>query len=330
MNSHSQGTLRRVTQNDPLLTIINLVDNNYGVADGKFYSDNSDDYSALGAAIANNTCLAKLEVGLSDDLPLGVVDRGFYDGLKSNSSISDLYLQCKRHNLAGGVGHEILQVYHENNSQLTDISINMANLQLGGDRVIVDTLRSCRNLQTVVLSRNNITDEQLLPILEAVTGHGALEGLSFYENNIGNAGCEVIAALLTDPNCNLRYLNLGLNFIGSEGATIIANSLTNNNKLQFLNLEDNQIEQSLDDEFSNALCNTTSIGHTYGSNHTFETLSSSNPFVGYWHGQQLESLLKLNKDTNKSHVAMKKILQNRPNILTWNRYLSGMQKESKH
>lgn len=91
MNSNSQDTLRRVTQDDPSLTIL-TISNNYGGADGKFYSDNSDDYSTLGAAIANNTHLAKLEVTFTTRLQLGVANRGFYDGLKSNSSISDVQL----------------------------------------------------------------------------------------------------------------------------------------------------------------------------------------------------------------------------------------------
>ena len=93
MNSNSQETLRGVNQNDPALTELTLSGYNiYGVTCGEFYSDNSDDYSTLGAAIANNTRLDRLAVTLSDDLPLTVADREFYDGLKSNSSISNLEL----------------------------------------------------------------------------------------------------------------------------------------------------------------------------------------------------------------------------------------------
>ena len=126
MNNKSQETLRRVTQNDPSLTHLrtNLSlagDNNFGAFDGDFYSENSDDYSTLGAAIATNTQLKNLIVLLSDDLPLGVADREFYDGLKSNSSINNLGLHCGGRNIAGGVGQEILQIYQENNSHLTNL-----------------------------------------------------------------------------------------------------------------------------------------------------------------------------------------------------------------
>ena len=148
MNSQSQETFRRVTLNDPSLTILCLADNN-AEYDGEFYSGSSGNYSALGAAIANNTHLEILEVRSSNGLTLTVTNREFYDGLKRNSSISNLELYCFNRNIAG-VGQEILEAYQENSNHLTFLGIANANLQNGGDRVIVvGTLRSCRNLQKV-------------------------------------------------------------------------------------------------------------------------------------------------------------------------------------
>ena len=321
MSSNRQETLRRVTQNDPSFKTLTLVDGNeltmmsmlniVNNTDRGFYSDNSDDYSVLGAAIANNTHLESLTIKSSDDLPLGVADRGFYDGLKSNSSIHQLTLHCGNLNIAGGIWHEILKVYQENSSCLTSLLIQSAGLQSGGDRVIGDTLSNCRNLKIVTLNDCNITHEQLLPIVDAKRGHCMLESLDLGDNDIGNAGCDAIAALLADPNCKLRTLHLERNAIDNEGATTIANSLINNNKLLWLYLDDNDnlINQTVLDIFSKVLCSTSSINQTYSSNHTLQTLD-----LGYRYGQHLESLLELNTHTNKSHVAMKKILQNHSNI----------------
>ena len=308
MNSNSQETLRRVTQDDPSLTELILINNNSN-HDGDFYADNSGDYSTLGAAIANNTQLEELEVTSSNRIPLGVADREFYDGLKSNSSINNLKLYCSNQNITGEVGQEILEVYQENNNQLTALSILEANLQNGGDRVIGDTLRSCRNLQRITLKDCNITDAQLLPIVDAIRGHHLLETLGLFENNIGNAGCDALATLLTDSNCNLRMLSLGDNAIHNEGATTIANSLTNNYQLQQLYLYGNPIDQTIQDVFSNILCNTANINSLYASNHTLKAFN-----LGQQLGQQLQSLLRLNEDTIKSHVAIKKILKFHPNI----------------
>ena len=300
MNSHSQETLRRVTQNNPSFTALTLVDDN-AEGDAVFYSDNSDNYSTLGEAIATNTHLEELTVLLTNSLPLGVADREFYNGLRSNASIINLHLDCDGRNIAGVIAHEILKAYQKNGN-LTLLSIAL-DLQNGGDRVIGDTLRSCRNLQKVELNDCNITYEQLLPIAEAVRGHRMLEVLDLYENNIGNAGCEAIAALLTDPNCNLRVVYLGNNAITAEGAITIAHSLANNNKLQRLYLGENQIDQSAQDVFSTILCNASDINKLYSSNHTLKTLN----FGEQQPGQQLRSLLRLNADTNKSHVAIRKI-----------------------
>ena len=312
MDNNSRETLRRVTQNDPSLTELLLVGYNiYEYDESEFYSSKSADYSTLGAAIANNTHLDRLEVTLSNRLALGVSDREFYDGFKSNSSISDVELHCNNRNIAGGTVQEILKVYQKN-SNLTDILIENAGLQSGGDRVIVNTLRSCRNLQKVSLNDCNITDEQLLPIVDAIRGHHMLEGLYLYGNDIGNAGCDTIATLLIDPNCNLQTLSLWRNAINNEAATTIANSLTNNTtKLKNLFLHNNPIDQTIQDIFSKVLCNTSNINHTYSSNHALEwlTLVDENEVIG----QNLASLLSMNEGANKSHVAMNRNT-NKPNI----------------
>ena len=244
----SHWLLRRVTQDDPSLTELRFVDNNQNNNifgdEGEFHSDNSDDYSTLGVAIANNTHLKRLAVSLSDDLPLGVTNRGFYEGLHRNSSIHQLTLYCGNRNIAGGVGQEILKAYQKN-GYLTVLGIYDADLQSGGDSAIGNTLRTCRNLQKLTLYDCNITDEQLLPMVESVRGHCLLEELSLNGNNIGNTGCDTIAILLADPNCNLRHLSLSNNAIDNEVATTIANSLTNNTKLRALRLHMNPINQSV-------------------------------------------------------------------------------------
>ena len=58
---------------------------------------------------------------------------------------------------------------------------------------------------------SNISDVQLLPIVEAIRGHGFLERLNLMKNNIGNVGCEALATLR-----NVAKLNLFGNNIGNE------------------------------------------------------------------------------------------------------------------
>ena len=163
-----------------------------------------------------------------------------------------------------------------------------------------------------------ITNEQLLSIIEEVVRGQTLD-LELYGRSITNTGCETLTTMLRNPNSNLRSLNLHRNNIGHEGAIAIAHSLANNTKLEQLIIShnpfyDSEISKSIvQDAFSRLLCNTESINSIiYSSNHTLKELQ----FSIYINGDfpQHTSLLKLNEGTNKSHVAIKKILQYHANI----------------
>ena len=64
------------------------------------------------------------------------------------------------------------------------------------------------------------------------------------------------------------------------------------------------------DTFARLLCNTSSINNIYSSNHTLERLS---PWQRSWY--DLDSLLDMNREANKSNVAIKKMLKYHPNII---------------
>jgi hypothetical protein len=129
------------------------------------------------------------------------------------------------------------------------------------------------------------------------------------DNTIGNTGCEALATLLKDPNSNLQTLNVGMNTINLEGANILANALLNNTKLRDLFLNNNPIDRSGVDIFNKLLCDVSSINSIYSSNHMLEMLGLSQRG-----GDELDSFLKLNREANKGHVAIKKILKYHPNI----------------
>ena len=315
MNSNSQETLRRVDHNDAQFTVLQI---GYPNHDGGFISSDAGDYSRLGAAIGNNTYLEELIVALDEEEydVLGAANTEFFNGLKRNSSIRDLELSCNQHNLVGGIG-QILKSYQKINNNLTCLYIHDAVLDNGGGNVITKTLSCCRNLKTINLGRNNITDEQLLSMIDTIKaglirGHSMLEHLILDGNRIGNAGCHAIATLLEDPHCNLKLLSLEENQIGNEGATAIANSLPNNNKLKALYLG-NPFDASAVGIFCTVLCDTSSVNTTYRSNHTLYKLYLSDEQQGQ-HANHLASLLDLNNGTNKSHVAIRKILKYHPNV----------------
>ena len=299
MNNNSQVILQVVKNNDTSLTQLTLGDYAW-----HFTSSDRDDFTRLGAAIGENIHIKQLIV-IPSAVPSNVVGEEFYEGLKQNSSIHKLTL---RGNIASGVCLKLLEVFQEKKN-LSKLRIFGGNLQNGGEHILATTLGNCRNISHISLQGCNITDEQLLPMVEAIREHRKLKTLNLVDNNIGNVGCDAIATLLEDPYCSLHHISLTTNNIGNEGVIAIANIFANNKKLKSLFLLNNQFDESVvEDIFSGVLCNTSSINNTYASNHTLETL-----LVGV--SGQLSSLLKLNRSTtNKSHVAIRKILQYHPNI----------------
>ena len=214
MNRKSERTLYRVKQNDDILRKLQIggpfflfYDN--GDTGGIFNSSYGNDFSRLGTSIGENTHLQQLDIIL-DGSGLNVTERGFYDGLKRNSSIHNLTIDFGNQVIVEGVGKEILETYQENNRHLTHLTVYSCNVtnENGVDRTIASTLRRCTNLRIIRLTQNNITDGQLLPMVDAIRGHDLIEWLDLSYNTIGNAGCETLATWIRDPNSNLRILHI--------------------------------------------------------------------------------------------------------------------------
>jgi len=336
MNAIGQCILRGVEKNDNTLT--KLIISSFNPT--QFSSESYCDYSRLGKYIAENTQVKHLDI-YSNGIKLRRGDEyfektkydDFFNGLKSNSSVSKVTLHCNGNVIIGwhtngtifdaGFFHEVLKTYQENNEHITSLEIIMADLRNGGEHAITETLQRCANIKE--LDINNIVMggvlwtancRQLLePVVEAVRGHLSIENLSLQYNQIRTAECELLATLLEDPNCNLRSLNLHGNIIDNEGASYIVNSLTNNTKLRRLFLGNCSFRQTVvEGAFSIVLCDTSSVNSTYSSNHTFYSLSFAEHAYTRYTLPQVACSLQMNRNKNKSHVAIMKILQYHPSI----------------
>ena len=117
MEDNSQDTLRRIEQNDA--QFMDLQIGNYHYL-GWFKSSDSSDYSRLGTAIGNNTHITKLvfRIDNEEECVLGAANNDFFNGLKRNSSINSVMLNCNQLIFIGGVGHEILKSYQKINNYL--------------------------------------------------------------------------------------------------------------------------------------------------------------------------------------------------------------------
>ena len=85
--------------------------------------------------------------------------------------------------------------------------------------------------------------------------------------------CVSLAQLLKSPGSNLTHLNLSNNLIDDEGIDILAVSLTNNTKLQTLDLYGNsKITESGWRSLLKLVCNVSSMTSVKESNHTLHCL----------------------------------------------------------
>ena len=322
MDEESKKTLLRIEQNDDTFTnlVIGQANNDYGdgggdnnnINKGRFMSALEGDKLRLCTGIKGNKHITKLEVNLISLLGSGDIEGELHDGFKRNTSINELILHCEGRPIISGA-RRILEAYQTNNN-LSDLCLLFANLEAGrGDEIMTTTLQCCTNLKTINLYACSITASMVPPMVEAMRGIHSLENLSLNFNIIGNAGCEALATLLEDPNCNLKVIQLTDSDIGNLGVIAIANSLTNNTKLQSLYLGENPITlSSVEDIFCRGvLCISSSISSICSSNHTLSTLTFSS--IIHQH-TLLGRLLQLNEGTNKRHVIMKKILQYHPHI----------------
>ena len=115
---NSQEMLSMVDQNDSFIKLLCLGDRGYQFhVDGHSFG-NRLDYSRLGTAIAKNTNIDTLEVDIHNrELIEGVTDpenSTFYDGLKRNSSITELSLHSEMgHDMndMNEVGRQILKAF---------------------------------------------------------------------------------------------------------------------------------------------------------------------------------------------------------------------------
>jgi len=206
-------------------------------------------------------------------------------------------------------------------SQL-DLGCNL--IDDGGVEVLVRGLAECKHLQFVSLPFNRIGDNGLERLIQGLPA--SVDDLDLRENEIALArqlpllrfpelnlwnnplfldGPRVIAESFANPACRLESLNLNRTNIGDEGAAILATSLKSNRRLREVYLTDSNITETGWNAFRAVLCDTTSINATHGSNHSFRYLGGTNQSIL----QDVETLLELNHDQNKSRVAAKKILQ---------------------
>jgi len=192
-------TLSRVQRNDPSLRELELCNTVHFTHEGMgcYWTIDSADLARLGDAIGANTNVRELVFYSTDELVDMAANNGaFFEGLKSNTSINNMFLvNC---DIFWGMGRDILNGFVANNSSLTGIGLRQCTLENGGAGVLI-TQSSCPNLNWIRLTSCNIDDDILVQFVSGIKRPRQLRTLDLQRNNIGRAGCEALATILKDP-----------------------------------------------------------------------------------------------------------------------------------
>ena len=108
----------------------------------------------------------------------------------------------------------------------------------------LSTLLRCTttNLQKLNLSDNNIDDEGIEVLVQALSKNNQLQDLDLGSNrSITIRGWTALSTLLEMPSSNLKSLDVSPNNIGDEGELVFVNALSNNSTLETLGLYGNGI-----------------------------------------------------------------------------------------
>lgn len=208
-------------------------------------SDNND-ASRLANAIASNTTLKYIDFTDSsgDDVDNVVVAIG--DGLVKNTALKGLFLET--------------QIGNAGSSAIAEVIIKNTTLQyltlLGYRNITIIAEALTANTTLKHLDLDNIRDDEVIAIGEAIDKNTTLQTLILCYGQFGNSGAIKIASVL--GNNRLRELDLSRNTqIGLSGYIAITDVLAKNNTLREIRLNCNMIGDSEAIEFANALAKNT-------------------------------------------------------------------------
>jgi hypothetical protein len=127
------------------------------------------------------------------------------------------------------------------NPAATHLDIRKSRMGLTGAQSLAGCLRRSVRLTDVYLYRNNVGDEGVSCICQALKENPCLTKLNLCDNSLTAVAATHFAALLAHGPCGLMHLDLNRNTLGDAGATALARALPHNTTLRVLSLRTNGV-----------------------------------------------------------------------------------------
>ena len=241
---------RRLRENDPMLTFLDLDGKNVGASGAK----------ALAKALSINKTLQTLILSnnqLGDD---GAKE--ISKALPTNTTLQTLVLSS---NQIGDDGAKVLAVALETSTTLQTLNLENNQIGAGGAKALAVALKISTTLQTLHLENNKIGTEGAKALAQALKTNATLKKLYLEYNQSGAGGAMALAQALK-TNATLQELYLNFNQIGDDGAKGLAQALEENATIQQLYLAYNQIGPDGANALAHALKTNTSLQVLYLDN----------------------------------------------------------------
>jgi len=270
----------------------------------------------LGYIIGQSTMLKSLKLSFRN-LDITWLSQG----LQCNRSIRWFRLrnESRRAGLPGIQFISCLTSFWRNNPSMKSLILDRCFIGSEGLDILTNALLSLRyagTLRYLDISNNFLVfDEDAIDfsgLVGALTKYKRLRRLLLSDNAIGNKGCTSLAELLDHKNCILKELHLNRNiWMGPESLVILAESLTNNDTLEYLNLNGNHLDHYKFRKepcwkgwrsVMKLVCDSSSIDNIKESNHILCNVGISSPY------HIVNAVINLNAEPNKELVIRQKII----------------------
>jgi len=240
----SQIMLNQLRSNDPELTTLCM--------DSIAIATIGSEWMEVGQDIGRNTHLELISFHHVHNMSREDYAAVFH-GMGQNRSIRDL--DFLRSDMLEGRFFSLLIPIFERICQLT---IEDCFLGLEGSILLSNALGGCSGsfMEEVNLDRIGSGETGIVRIIQALRVHSNLEKISCRGNEIGTCGCKELLDLLPNQKNDhqLITLDLGENFVGGDGASLLASGLNNESSTTtHLNLDGTHIDMKGFEAFANLL-----------------------------------------------------------------------------
>lgn len=204
----------------------------------------------------------------------------------------------------------ILHRLNQNDPSFVRVIFSSRDLGNNGAKVLVEALKSNTNLRALDLSCNTIGAEGMYDIASLLNhqkmmisrNEGGIRTLILGDNNLRDEGVKAMADALKQ-NILLENLWLDDNFIGAKGLALLATALQRNSRLERLHIRHNSFASL--SPLITCTFNRQSLDAIADSNHTLKHVFLD---CGYsYECDELELMLKINRLLGKKEARRKKI-----------------------